>query len=194
MHVKANGRGAILLLAGEWAYRWNQHWPSRAEIVKGAAEGRKTLEGRRKHREWRAAQERAFAFAPDAPDTLGWRGWRWDGHVLISPVQGTPWHEETLRAEHWSDSAAVRGQAGIHARRMPCDWLSVDPKAMPEIGNCDVHGIVERFGRYVLGSEGWRAEWVVIRELLAPDALTALALMRRYPEVRVHISEKEAVR
>jgi hypothetical protein len=195
------GRGAILLLAGERAYQWYEHWPSRAEIIKGVADGRKYLEEARKRREeidrklreWQAARERALAFAPDAPDTLGWRGWRWDGHVLISPVQGTPWHEATLRAEHWSDSAAVRGEAGIHARRMPCDWLRVDPKAMPEIGSCDVHGIVERFGRYVLGTEGWRAEWVVIRELLAPDALTALALMRGYPEVRVHIKEQEAV-
>jgi hypothetical protein len=137
------------------------------------------------------AQDRALAFSPDAPDTLGWRGWRWDGHVLISPVQHTPWSDTTLHAEQWSDSAAVRGVAGIHARRMPCDWLRVDPKAMPEIGSCDVHGIVERFGRYVLGTEGWRAEWVLIRELLAPNAQTALALMRRYPEVRVHIREQE---
>jgi hypothetical protein len=140
MHVKARGRGAVLRLSGEWAYAWDQHWPSRAEIIKGATAERKTLEERRKHRDWQAAQERALAFAPDAPDTLGWRGWRWDGHVLVSPVQGTPWHEATLRAEHWSDSAAVRGQAGIHARRMPCDWLGVDPKALPEIGSCEVHG------------------------------------------------------
>jgi hypothetical protein len=108
-------------------------------------------------------------------------------------MQRTPWREATLRAEHWSDSAALRGEAGIHARRMPCDWLRVDPKAVPEIGSCDVHGIVERFGRYVLGTEGWRAEWVVIRELLAPDAHTALALMRSCPEVRVHVREQEAV-
>jgi hypothetical protein len=59
--------------------------------------------------------------------------------------------------ERWSDTDAVRGEAGIHARRMPCDWRAVDPRAMPEIGSCDVHGIVERFGRYVLGTEGWRA-------------------------------------
>jgi hypothetical protein len=131
---------------------------------------------------------------PAFPTTIYYAYKRWDGHVLISPVQRTPWHEATLRVEHWSDSAAVPGEAGIHARRMPCDWLRVDPKVMPEIGSCDVHGIVERFGRYVLGTEGWRAEWVVIRELLAPDAHTALALMRSYPEVRVHVREQEAVR
>jgi hypothetical protein len=75
---------------------------------------------------------------------------------------------------------------------MPCDWLRVDPKTVPQFGGCGVHGIVERFGRYVLGTEGWRAEWVVIRELLAPDENTALALMRTYPEVRIHIREQEA--
>ena len=46
---------------------------------------------------------------------------------------------------------------------------------------------IERFGRYVLGTEGWRAQWVVIRELMAPDSKTALALMGRYPEVKVHV-------
>ena len=54
---------------------------------------------------------------------------------------------------------------------------------------CDVHGIVERFGRYVLGTEGWRAEWVVIRKLMAPNTKTALALMRKYPDVVVHVQK-----
>jgi hypothetical protein len=58
-------------------------------------------------------------------------------------------------------------------------------------GQCNVHGIVERFGRYEFGTEGWRAEWVVIRELMAPDTKTALALMRKYPDVRVHMQEQE---
>lgn len=148
----------------------------------------------RKHlqwRKWEAAQQRARAIAPDAPDTLGWRGWNWNGGVLVSPMQRTPWHEPSLRAEQWSDSEAVRGVAGIHARRMPFDWRRVDPRSFPEIGRCDVHGIVERFGRYVLGTEGWRAEWVVIRELMAPNTKTALALLERYPEVKVHVREEE---
>jgi hypothetical protein len=127
--------------------------------------------------------------APDAPDTLGWRGWRWNGQVLISPVQQIEWHDTTLRVEQWSDSTVVRGFAGIHARRLPHDWRKADP-SVTEIGCCDVHGIVERFGRYVLGTEGWRAEWVVIRELMAPNAKTALALMQRYPDVRVHVKQK----
>jgi hypothetical protein len=103
----------------------------------------------------------------------------------------TQWHEPTLRVEAWTNDAAVRGEAGIHAVRMPRDWLRADPE-LTEIGHCDVHGIVERFGQYVLGTEGWRAEWVVIRELMAPNAETALALMRKYPDVRVHVKEQEA--
>ena len=111
--------------------------------------------------------------------------------LLKAPLEGNPWHEASFRAEQWADSDAVRGVAGIHARRMPCDWRRVDPGSFPEVGRCDVHGIVERFGRYVLGTEGWRAEWVVIRELMAPDTKTALAMMQRYPEVKVHVREKE---
>jgi hypothetical protein len=130
--------------------------------------------------------KRATAPCLHAPDILGWRGWSLEGDLLVSPIQKTRWHEVTLRAEQWSDSAAVRGAAGIHALRLPRDWRRADPRAT-EIGRCDVHGVVERFGRYVLGTQGWRAEWVVIRELLAPDANTALALLRRYPEVRVHV-------
>ena len=114
------------------------------------------------------------------------------GDVLVSPVQRTPWYEASLRAGQWSDSAAVRGVAGIHARRLPIDWRRVDPQRFPEIGYCQIHGIVERFGRYVLGTEGWRAEWVVIRELMARDTKTALLLMQRYPEVKVHVREQEA--
>jgi hypothetical protein len=72
----------------------------------------------------------------------------------------------------------------------------LNPRWVPEFKHpfcCDVHGIVERFGRYVLGTEGWRAEWCVIRELMAPDAKTALALMKRYPKVKVHVRKQEAV-
>jgi hypothetical protein len=137
----------------------------------------------------KAEWQRATAPAADMPDTLGWRVWNWDGRVLVSPIQGTPWHEPSLRAEQWSDSDAVRGVAGIHARRMPCDWRRIDARSFPEAGG-DVHGIVERFGRYVLGTEGWRAEWVVIRELMAPNTKTALAMMQRYPEVKVHVMKE----
>jgi hypothetical protein len=169
----------VLALSGECVHCW-YYWPTRAEIVATVRQVRK-----------QRAQERARAPSPDAPDTLGWRGWRWDGSLLISPVQGTPWHDTTLRAEKWSDSAALRGQVGVHACRMPCDWRRADP-SLTEIGRCNVHGVVERFGRYVLGTAGWRAEWVAIRELQAPDVETALALLRRYPDVRVQVMEQEA--
>jgi hypothetical protein len=189
--------GYALSLAGRCRHRWS-HWPGRAEILRFVIGTREEDERQRcffekeaeRHRARREA-EMCAAPSSDAPDTLGWRGWRWDGQVLISPMQGTEWHDATLRVLEWADSAAVRGVAGIHARRLPRDWRRADPAAT-EIGHCTVHGIVERFGRYVLGTEGWRAEWVVIRELMAPDTETALALMRRYPEVKVHVREQEA--
>lgn len=48
-----------------------------------------------------------------------------------------------------------------------------------------IHGIVERFGKYVMGTDGWRAEWVIIRKLYAPDTETGLALEAAYPDVEV---------
>jgi hypothetical protein len=182
MHVGgSSGQGYTLTIGGVRAHHW-RYWPSRAEIARAAVQARRKLK-----------LEHALALSPDAPDTLGWRGWVWDGLVLLSPFRRTPWHEASLQAQAWSDSAAVRGEAGIHARRVPYDWRQVDPSLVPEIeiGACNVHGIVERYGRYVLGTEGWRAEWVVIRELMAPDIATALKLMRQYPEVRVHINKRE---
>jgi hypothetical protein len=152
---------------------------------------RKQRENARKERQRKATVRHATEPSAEAPDTLGWRGWRLKGGLLVSPLRNTPWLDSTLRAERWSDCAAVCGAAGIHARRLPRDWRQADP-GVTEIGRCDVHGIVERFGRYVLGTEGWRAEWAAIRELMAPDARTASALMRRYPEVKVHIRAREA--
>jgi hypothetical protein len=48
-----------------------------------------------------------------------------------------------------------------------------------------IRGIVERFGRYVLGTEGWRAEMAMIKQLLAPDDEIGLELERAYPDVEV---------
>jgi len=186
--------GFVLLLFGRCAHYWPM-WPTRAEIVAKVRETRQQIErGIAEQQKRDAALQRIrerMAPDPDAPDTLGWRGWIWDGSVLISPLQRTAWHDITLQAERWKESTVLRGAAGIHARRLPRDWRRADPR-VTEIGPCDVHGIVERFGRYVLGTEGWRAEWVVIRELVAPDTETALALMRKYPDVRVHVKEQEA--
>jgi hypothetical protein len=135
-----------------------------------------------------------------APDHLGHRAWYWDPKAgcLVSPHQGTPWHSPELREEHWTEADVVRGTAGIHARRLPRDWRRAGWTAgarqegpAPEDGKILVHGVVERAGRYVLGTTGWRAEWVLIRELSAPDIQTYLALRRVYPEVRVHLASSQ---
>jgi hypothetical protein len=131
------------------------------------------------------------------PDTLGWRVWQWNGRTLVSPHQHTCWDTPELRAEHWSDESAVRGECGIHARRMPHNWrLAGWPYRGPQEGCVDagviVTGVVERFGRYVLGAEGWRAEIAIIRELMAPDVPTMLALMRTYPDVKVQLAPAAA--
>ncbi len=52
-----------------------------------------------------------------------------------------------------------------------------------------LHGIVERFGQYVLGEIGWRSEWAVIRELVAPTTALGLKLEQRFPEVKVHFPD-----
>jgi hypothetical protein len=132
---------------------------------------------------------------PLQPDTLGWRAWYWDhvNHVLISPMQRTEWPTSELRCEEWSDRGSLRGNVGIHARRMPVDWRKAGwPDFGPGEGPCDnpwlITGVVERFGRYVLGTVGWRAEWVMIRALMIArtgDAGTRLVIERRYPEVPI---------
>ena len=126
---------------------------------------------------------------PDAPDTLGWRIWHWDAErqLLRSPDQRTLWHSAELRVERWDEASVLRGRAGIHARRMPRNWLQAEwgdhdgPVMRP---HC-LSGVVERFGRYVLGTVGWRAEWVVIRKLRAPTTEIGLALETAYPEVEI---------
>jgi len=127
---------------------------------------------------------------PRVPDTLGWREWvfppGWDR--LMSPVQNTAWPSSHLTAETWTDEGGVRGFVGIHAYLVPKHW-----KVISEL-NCPapyvVTGIVERFGRYVLGTEGWRAEQVVIRELLAPSTEIGLKLEQAYPDVIVHYPDQ----
>lgn len=149
----------------------------------------------------RAARARALrqqrAARPDtaAPNTLGWRAWVWDDaeRCLRSPHRGIPWIGPDLRVERWDESEALRGVAGIHARLMPRDWIRAGWPARgesegPSSADRIVTGIVERYGRYVLGTHGWRAEHVVIRELCAPSVRVMIALMRAYPEARVHLS------
>lgn len=123
------------------------------------------------------------------PDTLGWRGWRWDTRrcVLVSPNQATPWPDRECRVENWSEASVVRGHAGIHACRLPRgDWRNA--RRPVDMLGTDVIGLVERFGRYVLGEQGWRAEWVIIKELMAPDEATAKAIRDAYPDIPVCVA------
>ncbi len=133
------------------------------------------------------------------PSEFGWRCWRWDlvNHRLSSPHQGTVWDGPELRCEAWSEAEAVRGESGIHAHLAPVDWasrltdeasgglalLTADGDRL--VAYVPVCGIVERFGKYVLGEGGWRCEWAMIRKLRAPTAEIGLQLERAFPEVEV---------
>ena len=141
-----------------------------------------------------ASTSRALNRDPKQPDTLGWREWVWDENSqrLKSPSQGTFWPEAELVVPHWDEAEAVRGAAGIHAHLVPKHW-----KILAHLhheyakGPNRVHGIVERFGKFVLGTEGWRAEWVIIRELMAPSTRVGLELEKKYPDVIVHYPDEE---
>ncbi len=135
---------------------------------------------------------------PKQPDTLGWRSWLWhEGHsFLMSPHHHTAWPQAHLTAASWSEEEALRGSAGIHARLVPRHWRILgwpDDHASNGLDSNPVlvTGIVERFGRYVMGREGWRAEQVVIRELMAPSTEIGLLLEQVYPDVVVHYPDQE---
>jgi hypothetical protein len=135
---------------------------------------------------------------PRAPDTLGWRIWHWDHKAqrLKSPTMNTIWHTPELIVPHWDIKAVVRGFAGIHAARMPYDWRRASLEGTELNGYTSPHpestilGVVERFGKYVLGTEGWRAEWVIIRALKAPSTEIGLLLEKAYPDVEVFYDEE----
>lgn len=141
-----------------------------------------------------AAAMRQFRQVDSTPSnakstTLGWRTWTWDAKekCLKSPSQGTLWPDISLIATEYAQADAVRGRGGIHACRLPRgDWKLADkPHDMPY---GIVVGVLERFGKFVVGKEGWRAEMVVIRELLVPNEATAQTLKRIYPEVKIHVA------
>jgi hypothetical protein len=142
------------------------------------------------------------AFKPSAKyaNTLGWRTWVWDitATELRSPVQGTAWNGTELRCEAWDESAVIRGVAGIHAHLVPDDWHKLVVPEAPNHGRAyaeqrgddfraciAIQGVVERFGRFVLGTDGWRAEWVQIRQLAAPTDDIGLALEKAFPDVEI---------
>lgn len=135
---------------------------------------------------------------PGYAATMGFRSWVFDYNtgLLRSPSQGTPWQDTELRCEFWEENEVVRGASGIHAHLVPHDWQTAGDQGyggqgFHQFGDgavmCapTVLGLVERFGRYVLGTEGWRAEWVVIRALHAPSKAVAMALQLSYPEVEI---------
>jgi hypothetical protein len=133
---------------------------------------------------------------PKQPDTLGWREWRWSeaANCLQSPSQSTAWPEAELVVPHWDEGEVVRGASGIHAHLVPKHWkiLGCHHGEYVPVGDpMRVHGIVERFGKYVLGTEGWRAEWVIIKELMAPSTEVGLKIEKAYPDVIVHYPEDE---
>src|SRR5260370_5901316 len=136
------------------------------------------------------ARRERFQFSevdPSIPNTLGWRGWDWDSsrNLLCSQVQLTPWEGPDIRVPKWDTSEAVRGAHGIHACLMPLDWTKAHP-LNTDMPTSQITGVVERFGKYVLGTEGWRAEWVIIRKLLAPTLELGLLIEMAYPDVEVH--------
>ena len=136
----------------------------------------------------------------DHPDTIGWRCWLWNitDKTLLSPQQSTRWEGPELRCESWDESDVVRGVAGVHAHLVPVDWEDlISPEApggglafiqeKPH-GICAliaVHGLVERFGKYVLGTEGFRCEWAVIRKIVAPTTEIGLDLEQAFPDVEI---------
>jgi hypothetical protein len=92
---------------------------------------------------------------------MGWRACILAGSTLHSPHYGTPWISPVLRADRWSTKAAVRGEAGIHAATSPHGDL-------PEAKGAMALMRVETVGDYVRGDEGWRAEAVIVRAVIAP--------------------------
>jgi hypothetical protein len=123
------------------------------------------------------------------PNTMGWRyfGVDPDG-CLVSPAHYARWEDGELRAKEWNKDMVVRGAAGIHALLAPEMWRHLHVDQFPEGA---VTALVERFGHYVLGEDGWRAEWVVIREITAPSKDLAAKIRKFYPDIPVHCDEDE---
>ena len=159
---------------------------SRAQIIR---DQRKLMQELRE--EPLKARRNAALQDPSARTEFGWRAWDWDPErkMLRSPVQTQyTWEFPELRVEKWDTDTVVEGRAGIHARLMPMDWTIAMPDSLPFVlcrRNTCVTGVVERFGKFVLGEIGWRAEWVIIRKLLAQDQELGFQLEMAYPDVAV---------
>lgn len=101
--------------------------------------------------------------------------------TLRSPHRGTIWDGPTLSAFEWSDEAACEGNAGIHALSSSLAIPAYSPPAL-YYGSVHITGRVRGYGRYVLGTRGWRAERVVIDYLRVPNDV--------YDEVKGPLSER----
>lgn len=101
-------------------------------------------------------------------DLLGIRYFSFNGTRLTSPLQHTVWETVHQRADNWSTSKAVRGEAGLHAAHVPdhSQWwtgaIDTEPTlitalvAVPGDGRpCDV----------VVGETGFRAERMTVLSL-----------------------------
>ena len=171
-------------------------WYVAAGLVKPPSEASRRATARRNQSRLDALPD------PDADDTLGWKILAWDGRYLRSPSVNVIWPEDAVLEAHRPPQPHAGGvYAGIHARRLPRGgWLIADPAKEPELkfywfptgiyyGQCRVVALVERFGRAVVGAEGWRAERAVIRAIRAPSTEIGLAIEAAYPTVQVHYSD-----
>jgi branched-subunit amino acid transport protein len=119
----------------------------------------------------------------------GFRIWSLDMNLglLRSPHRNTVWEGPDMVCEDWEESEVVRGVSGVHAYLCPTDW-KIQAKNRPGSiydNSIMIAGVVERYGRYVLGEDGWRSEWAIIRKLYAPNKVIAEALRKSYPEVEI---------
>lgn len=147
------------------------------------------------------------------PDEMGWRYWNWSPSrlTLCSPLYRSVWREREFVAVNWPKRRAnpdERNHTGIHAARAPVDWwrrtngelrkvgdkagqsgISTNVQVGETLAYVDdeiiVQGLVERFGGFVRGTRGWRAEMVIIMEFLAPNNRIGLQLEQAFPDVPV---------
>jgi hypothetical protein len=104
---------------------------------------------------------------------VGWRYWRVSSalpDLLISPFRQTRWDGPVLTAHTWSTHDAVQGLAGIHAthtqkqaRRFAA--LERGYRGSYTYTTTVAIGRVRAYGRYVVGTNGWRAERVIVDKL-----------------------------
>lgn len=147
-----------------------EHWDE-SDVVRG----RQGIHAEFVPVEW---EKHFSAYAANASQVIVKLGWGSPGEVKHVPYVGG--HMVLLwMGTHWAN------QSGFVYK--PDDQIAVPCNE----DRVTIHGIVERFGKFALGTDGWRAEWVIIRKLLAPDTETGLALEKAYPEVEIIYPKEE---